>query len=312
MRAAFAAFGSSSEKARRSDPLKSRGKARIGVIGGSGLYEMPDLKEVEEVSLDTPFGPPSDRYLLGRLSGCPVAFLSRHGAGHRLSPSEINFRANIYGMKLLGVERVLSVSAVGSMKEQIAPGDLVIPDQFIDRTHRRVSTFFEGGLVAHVALAEPTCPELNPLLAEAAREAGATVHAGGAYLCIEGPQFSTRAESHLYRSWGVSVIGMTNLPEAKLAREAEICYSTLALTTDYDCWLETEEPVTTQAVVATLKRNVERAREVIRRLLPKVPQVARCRCQEALQGALLTAPEAIPKEVKERLRPLIGRYVGAL
>lgn len=273
---------------------------------------MPELQGVEEVSLDTPFGAPSDRYLLGTLSGQPMAFLARHGSGHRIIPSEINFRANIYGMKLLGVERILSVSAVGSMQESIAPGHIVVPDQFFDRTSRRISTFFGDGLVAHVALADPICPELHPIFAEAGREAGATVHTGGTYLCMEGPQFSTRAESHIYRSWGVSVIGMTNLPEAKLAREAETCYGTLALATDYDCWHQTEEAVTTEAVIAVLKRNVEMAREIIRRIVSKIPRVAGCHCQHALEGALLTAPEAISKEARERLRLLVGKYVDPL
>ncbi|MBI2881782.1 MAG: S-methyl-5'-thioadenosine phosphorylase [Candidatus Tectomicrobia bacterium] len=271
---------------------------------------MPDLTDVEEAALDTPFGPPSDSYLLGNLGGRPMAFLARHGRGHVLAPTEVNFRANLYGMKLLGVERVLSISAVGSMREEIHPGDIVFPDQFIDRTTRRAATFFGGGIVAHVPMAHPTCPEVHRTYVEAAGQMGLAFHAGGAYVCIEGPQFSTRAESSLYRSWGVSVIGMTNATEAKLAREAEICYGTIALVTDYDCWHEDEERhVSTEAVVAILHRNVERARQIIREVVARLPRERRCGCGRALEGAVITSPDRIPAGVKERLKPLIGKYV---
>ena len=283
---------------------------RIGVIGGSGLYEMPDLLDVEETTLDTPFGSPSDSYVLGCLGGRPMAFLARHGRGHVLMPTEVNFRANIYGMKLLGVERILSVSAVGSLKEDIHPSDIVFPDQFIDRTTKRASTFFGGGIVGHVALAHPTCGEVHQAYLNAAKELGFPFHAGGSYVCIEGPQFSTRAESFLYRSWGVSVIGMTNVTEAKLAREAEICFATVALVTDYDCWREEEDlHVSTEAIIAVLQQNVERARQIIREVVAHLPESRSCACGHALEGAILTSPDRIPAEVKERLRPLIEKYV---
>ncbi len=279
-------------------------------MGGSGLYEMPDLTDVEEIAVDTPFGPPSDSFILGNLGGRPMAFLSRHGRGHLYSPTEVNFRANIYGMKLLGVERILSVSAVGSMKEEIHPSDMVFPDQFIDRTTQRVSTFFGGGIVGHVAFARPTCEEVGRIYASAAETLGFAFHAGGAYICIEGPQFSTRAESFLYRTWGVSVIGMTNATEAKLAREAEICYGTIALVTDYDCWHEDEgHHVTTEAVIAVLQQNVERARQIIRGVVASLPRERSCDCGRALEGVLLTAPGRIPTEAKERMKPLIEKYV---
>ncbi|MFQ5693257.1 MAG: S-methyl-5'-thioadenosine phosphorylase [Nitrospinota bacterium] len=285
-------------------------RGRIGVIGGSGLYEMPDLADVEEVALDTPFGPPSDAYILGTLGGRPMAFLARHGRGHVLTPTEVNFRANVYDMKLLGVERILSVSAVGSLREEIHPADVVFPDQFIDRTTKRAASFFGDGVVAHVPLAHPVCPEVLETYVRAAGKMGVACHEGGAYVCIEGPQFSTRAESFLYRSWGVSVIGMTNVTEAKLAREAEICYGTIALVTDYDCWHEDEEHhVSTEAVVAILTQNVERARGIIREVVAGLPESRSCACGRALEGAILTAPDRIPPEAKERLMPLIGKYV---
>jgi 5'-methylthioadenosine phosphorylase len=284
-------------------------QARVGIIGGSGLYQMPGISGVESVTLDTPFGAPSDAYRIGTLTGTRVAFLARHGQGHRLLPSEINFRANIYGFKALGVERIISVSAVGSLKDEIAALDVVVPDQFIDRTRGRVSTFFGGGLVAHVSFADPVCGDLSRVLGEAAVAAGARVHHGGTYLCMEGPAFSTRAESHLYRSWGASVIGMTNLQEAKLAREAEICYATLAMATDYDCWHHEEEAVTVEAVIARLKQNAEMAGKTIRDALARLPAERACPCATALKNTLLTDPAAVPEEARRRLALLVGRYL---
>jgi 5'-methylthioadenosine phosphorylase len=283
---------------------------RIGVIGGSGLYEMPGLTILEERTLETPFGSPSDPYVIGELDGVRVAFLARHGRGHRLLPTEINYRANIFGFKLLGVEMILSASAVGSMKEQYHPTDILLPHQFIDRTRHRPDTFFGNGLVAHVAFADPICASLPFALAEAGRAAGATIHVGGTYVCMEGPQFSTRAESHLYRSWNVDVIGMTNLTEAKLSREAEICYATMALITDYDCWHESEEPVNVETVIAYLQKNAATACEIIRRSVPKLANAKRiCSCPTALENSILTAPHAIPDSIKRDLAPLIGKYV---
>jgi 5'-methylthioadenosine phosphorylase len=282
----------------------------IGIIGGSGLYEMEGLEAVREERVPTPFGDPSDRYLVGRLAGRPVAFLARHGRGHRLMPSELNFRANIYGFKRLGAGVILSASAVGSMREDIKPLDIVIVDQFFDRTRSRVSTFFGNGLIAHVSFADPTCPSLGELLYRAGREVGATVHWGGTYLCIEGPQFSTRAESRIYRSWGVDVIGMTNLQEAKLAREAEICYATLALVTDYDVWHETEEDVSVEAVVRILRQNVETAKRLISATVPAIPETRACGCGHALRDAIITARDAIPAQVKRDLAPIVAKYLG--
>jgi len=284
-------------------------RARVGVIGGSGLYEMPGISAVDRVALETPFGSPSDDFRVGVLAGTPVAFLARHGQGHRILPSEINFRANIYGFKALGVERIISISAVGSLKGEISPLDVVVPDQFIDRTRGRISTFFGGGLVAHVAFADPVCGDLSRVLAGAAEAASARVHLGGTYLCMEGPAFSTRAESHLYRSWGASVIGMTNLQEAKLAREAEICYATLAMATDYDCWHQDEEAVTVEVVVGRLKQNAETARKAIVGALPQLAAERTCPCATALQNALLTDPAAIPPETRRRLALLVDRYL---
>lgn len=282
---------------------------RIGIIGGSGLYEMAGLTDVREERVETPFGLPSDAYVLGRLEGRPVAFLARHGRGHRLLPSELNFRANIYGFKALGTEWILSASAVGSMREDVKPRDILIPDQFFDRTSARPSTFFGDGLVVHVAFADPTCPALGELLYRAAREEGATVHRGGTYLCIEGPQFSTRAESRIYRTWGVDVIGMTNLQEAKLAREAEICYATMALVTDYDVWHETEEDVTVEAVVAILLENAAMARAILRRAVRAIPAARNCPCSRALRDAIITARDRIPPATRERLKLLVGKYL---
>lgn len=284
-------------------------RADIGIIGGSGLYDIEGLRNVKQVAVRTPFGAPSDDLVVGELSGVRVAFLSRHGRGHRFNPSEINYRANIHALKSIGVRRVISVSAVGSMKESIKPGDVVLPDQFIDLTKRRVSTFFEGGAVAHVGFGEPVCASLGSSLFAAARATGATVHQGGTYVCIEGPQFSTKAESRLYRQWGVSVIGMTNLPEAKLAREAELCYATVALTTDYDCWHETEEAVTVEAILTTLRQNVVLAKQLLRGAVESASAVTGCACQRALQDAIITAPDRIPAAVRRKLALLTERVL---
>lgn len=292
-------------------PTTSRtAQAEIGIIGGSGLYEMEGLEQVRAVRPRTPFGRPSDALVVGSVNGVRVAFLARHGRGHRISPSEINYRANIYALKSVGVTRVISLSAVGSMKESIKPGDVVLPDQFVDQTKRRAGTFFEKGIVAHVAFAEPVCPDLMAALSRAAQGAGASVHRGGTYLCIEGPQFSSRGESFLYRQWGIDVIGMTNLPEAKLAREAELCYATMALVTDYDCWHESEEAVTAEMILTTLRKNVELAKRVIRAALPVAREPRACRCGTALTRAIVTAPERISKETRSRLGLLLGRRLS--
>ncbi len=283
---------------------------RIGIIGGSGLYEMNGLEVLGEETVSTPFGDPSDRYVVGRLEGRPIAFLARHGQGHRFMPSELNFRANIYGFKVLGAEWILSASAVGSMKEEIEPLHIVIPDQFFDRTNGRPSTFFGRGLIAHVSMADPTCKSLGDILTRAGRQVGATIHAGGTYLCIEGPQFSTRAESRIYRSWGVDVIGMTNLQEAKLAREAEICYATMALVTDYDVWHETEEDVSVEAVVKILQKNAEMARAILRAAVRLMPEDRTCFCARALRDAIITPHHAIPGQVRRDLAPIVGKYLG--
>ena len=283
--------------------------AQIGIIGGSGLYDMDDVTDRETVTLTTPFGDPSGPYLLGRLGGKRVAFLARHGAGHRLTPSELNFRANIFGMKLLGVNAILSASAVGSLKEELKPLDIVFPDQFIDRTKGRSSTFFGRGLVAHIGFAHPICPAVAAVAAAAAEKVGATVHRGGTYVCMEGPQFSTLAESRLYRSWGADIIGMTNLQEAKLAREAEICYSTIALVTDYDCWHPDHDAVTVDMVIATLLQNAKTAQELIAEAVETLPAERPCSCGRALQSAIITRPEAIPASVKQELAPIVGKYL---
>jgi 5'-methylthioadenosine phosphorylase len=286
-------------------------EAAIGIIGGSGLYELPGLTEVRWRRVRTPFGDPSDEYCCGRLDERPVIFLPRHGRGHRLSPSELNFRANIWGLKSLGVEWVVSISAVGSMRDDVQPLDLVIPDQFIDLTKRRVSSFFGEGIVAHIGMADPVCSDLGAVIEKAARETSAAVHRGGTYVCIEGPQFSSKAESRLYRSWGADVIGMTNMPEAKLAREAELCYATLALVTDFDVWHETEEAVSVEAVVANLLKNVATAKEVIRRTVPAIPATRTCGCSSLLQGAVITSPASFPVPARRRLELLIGKYFPA-
>jgi 5'-methylthioadenosine phosphorylase len=287
--------------------------ARIGIIGGSGLYQMPEFTEVEEVSVETPFGRPSDAFVVGTLEGQRVAFLARHGRGHRLLPTELPFRANIYAMKLLGVERILSASAVGSLQEQYAPLDVVIPDQFFDRTRARAreSTFFGEGIVAHVTFAHPVCGELGAVLAEACAEGApdVRVHRGGTYLCMEGPAFSTRAESFVYRQWGMDVIGMTNLQEAKLAREAEICYSTLALVTDYDCWHEGHDAVTVEAVIEYLNRNVKNAQAVMRAAVRRLADSPRsCGCGSALKNAIFTAPDLWPDATTKKLEAIIKKY----
>jgi 5'-methylthioadenosine phosphorylase len=287
-------------------------KAQIGIIGGSGLYDMPGVTDREEVTLTTPFGDPSGPYVLGTLRGRRVAFLARHGAGHRVLPTEINFRANVFGMKLLGVEHVLSASAVGSLKEEYKPLDIVIPDQFFDRTKGRPSTFFGRGLAAHVAFAHPFCRILSGLAYESARSAGATVHKGGTYVCMEGPQFSTLAESKLYRSWGMDIIGMTNLQEAKLAREAEICYATIALVTDYDCWHPDHDSVTVEMVIANLTQNAKMAQEIIAGAVGMLPYARTCECASALKYALVTRPDAIPDHVKKELAPLVGKYLATV
>ena len=284
-------------------------EANIGVIGGSGLYEMEGLAEIEEVRVETPFGEPSEAITIGTLEGVRVAFLPRHGKGHRIMPTELPVRANIYALKSLGVERIISVSACGSMKGEIAPLDIVIPDQLFDRTRTRPSTFFGGGLVVHISFDEPFCPELSGLLYEAAKEVRARVHKGGTYICIEGPQFSTKGESRIYRQWGVDVIGMTAIPEAKLAREAEICYATLAMVADYDVWHEVEEPVTVEMVVRNMLQNVVMAKRVIRAALPKIPAQRDCLCATALRDAIITQRERIPAGVREKLALLVGKYL---
>jgi len=282
---------------------------RIGIIGGSGLYDMADLKEVTSVSVETPFGSPSGNYVLGTMAGVRVAFLPRHGSGHRLTPSEINYRANIYGFRQLGVTHIIAVTAVGSLREDIRPLDAVIPDQFHDRTRNRASTFFGDGLVAHVAFAEPVCPHLGALLYATADDAGIPAHAGGTLVCIEGPAFSTRAESRLYKNWGMDIVGMTSLTEAKLAREAEICYAAMALVTDYDCWREDEDNVSVETVIQNLNKNITHAKRVIRTVVPKIAEQRSCVCAHALDGAIMTDPDAIPEETSERLRLLIKKYL---
>ncbi|MZG54667.1 MAG: S-methyl-5'-thioadenosine phosphorylase [Nitrospinae bacterium] len=278
----------------------------LGVIGGSGLYQMEGLDVTEKVAIETPYGSPSDEIILGKLRGKNMAFLPRHGAGHFIPPSEINFRANIFAMKKIGVEKIISVSAVGSMKEEYPPGHFVVPDQFIDRTHRRISTFFTTGMVGHVSLADPICKATGKVLFQAAEKAGATVHKGGTYICIEGPQFSTRAESNVYRQWGVDVIGMTNVTEAKLAREAGLCYSTLALVTDYDCWHIEEEPVTLEAVLEIMHKNVERAQMVVNELVPMLENADDCVCASSSKQAVVTDPSKIPEKLKNDLSILFG------
>jgi 5'-methylthioadenosine phosphorylase len=285
-------------------------QVEIGIIGGSGLYSMPGLTDTEEVKLDTPFGEPSDSLVVGTLEGRKVAFLARHGRGHRLLPSELNFRANIYAMKMLGVGRIISVSAVGSLKEEHKPTDFVMPDQFIDRTFLRTSTFFGDGIVAHVAFGDPVCQAVASTLGTASNEVGVVGKRGGTYVCMEGPQFSTRAESNLYRSWGADVIGMTNLQEAKLAREAEICYATMAMVTDYDCWHTGHDDVTVDQVVAVMHQNAANAARVLLAAVRALPTERSCGCSSALAHAILTSRDAISAATRERLALLIGKYVA--
>jgi 5'-methylthioadenosine phosphorylase len=281
----------------------------IGIIGGSGLYDMAELSDREERVITTPFGEPSGPYVIATLRGRRVAFLARHGAGHRILPSELNFRANIFGFKLLGVERILSASAVGSLKEEYRPLDIVVPDQFFDRTKGRISTFFGRGIVAHIAFAHPLCADLSAIAADAAAAAGARVHRGGTYVNMEGPQFSTLAESRLYRSWGMDVIGMTNLQEAKLAREAEICYATLALVTDYDCWHPDHDSVTIDLIIANLMQNAATAQKAIADAIGRLEGPRTCHCKDALATAIVTRPEHIPEHTKRELDPIIGKYM---
>lgn len=283
-------------------------KVKIGIIGGSGLYDMPGLTNRSEIELETPFGAPSDRLIIGTLSDRRVAFLARHGRGHRFMPSELNFRANIYAMKMIGVERILSVSAVGSLKKELAPLDIFLPDQFVDRTHGRISTFFGNGLVAHISFADPICPEMIGHVYGAARKAGIAAKKGGTYVCMEGPAFSTKAESNLYRSWGMDVIGMTNLQEAKLAREAEICYVTIALVTDYDCWYESHETVSADMIIANLQKNCQAAQSIISQTVRDLSSVRNCQCGEALKYALITDKSAVPEKTRKNLEYIIGKY----
>jgi 5'-methylthioadenosine phosphorylase len=285
-------------------------QAEIGIIGGSGLYSMPGLSDVQELSETTPFGDPSDAYIIGTLEKRKVAFLARHGRGHRILPSELNFRANIYGFKQLGVERILSLSAVGSLKEEHKPLDFVIPDQFFDRTRHRVDTFFGEGVVAHVSFADPICPELAKVMEMACKKAAVTSTRGGTYLCMEGPQFSTKAESNLYRSWGMDVIGMTNLQEAKLAREAEICYVTVAMVTDYDCWHPHHDSVTVDQIVAVLIKNAENACRVVQESIAAMPTARTCKCGSALSHAIITERDKIPAAAREKLKLILGKYLS--
>ena len=285
-------------------------QAEIGIIGGSGLYTMPGLSAVHEARIETPFGEPSDVFVLGELEGRSVAFLARHGRGHRLLPSELNFRANIYAMKTLGVERIISVSAVGSLKEEHKPTEFVIADQFIDRTFQRVATFFGDGIVGHVAFGDPVCATVGSAIASACEAAGVVGKRGGTYVCMEGPQFSTRAESNLYRSWDADIIGMTNLQEAKLAREAEICYATMAMVTDYDCWREGHDAVTLDEILSVLHKNSENAASVVRGAVAAMPRDRNCACATAAQNAIVTQRDLIPADIKERLAPLFGKYLG--
>ncbi len=284
--------------------------AKIGIIGGSGLYDIEGIEKLEKVTLGTPFGVPSDNYITGFLEGTAVVFLPRHGKGHHISPSEINYRANIFGMKKLEVEAIISVSACGSLKEEIRPLDFVIPDQFVDRTNKaRESSFFTDGIVAHVAFADPVSPEVADILYESARAVGVEAHKGGTYINMEGPQFSTKAESHLYRSWGMDIIGMTNMAEAKLAREAEISYATLAAVTDYDCWHPSQGSVTVEMVIENLNRNISNAKKILKKAIPQLGQLTKFSAQEALKYAIMTAKDIIPERIKKELEIIIGKYI---
>jgi 5'-methylthioadenosine phosphorylase len=297
-------------KRKKSSGSPAPGGVSIGIIGGSGLYSMPGLSDVREVRVKTPFGAPSDALVIGTLEGKRVAFLARHGRGHRILPSEINFRANIYALKSLGAERVISVSAVGSLKEDLRPLEFLVPDQFFDRTKHRVSTFFGEGLVAHVSFDKPTCADLSHVLSEACHRAGVTLHRGGTYVCIEGPQFSTLAEAHVHRQLRFDVVGMTNATEAKLAREAELCYATVAMITDYDCWHPEHESVTGAQIIENLNRNVDNARRVIREAVRAVPAERSCKCGSALRHALITDAKLVPASTKKRLALLVGKYIS--
>jgi len=284
--------------------------SKIGIIGGSGLYKIEGISDIKEVGVKTPFGDPSDKLILGNLEGQDVVFLPRHGKGHKILPTELNYRANIYALKKLGVERILSVSAVGSLKEEIKPLDVLIVDQFVDRTNQaRKTTFFGEGIVGHISFAEPVCTELSKTLYESSKASNASVHPKGTYLNMEGPAFSTIAESNLYRSWGMDVIGMTNMAEARLAREAEICYATLALITDYDCWRKGEEPVTVEMVIENLTKNVEMGKKIIKEALKKMPKARKCACKDAAKHAVITSKELIPKSKKDQLDIIIGKYI---
>jgi 5'-methylthioadenosine phosphorylase len=289
--------------------MTNQPKVKVGVLGGTGLYQMQGLADIREIEVPTPYGPTSDSITIGELGGVPIAFIPRHGKGHHLLPSEIPVRANIHALKALGVERLISVSAVGSLSEEIAPLDMVVPDQLIDRTNTRPSTFFGDGLVAHVAFGDPFCPQLSELLGDAANDTEAKVHRGGTYLVMEGPAFSTRAESNLYRSWGASVIGMTALPEAKLAREAEMCFAVLATATDYDAWHEVHADVTVEVILANLSKNVAASQQALRKLIPRLPEHRGCACESALANALVTAKNLVPEDTLERLSPIVGRYM---
>lgn len=284
--------------------------SKVGIIGGSGLYQIEGMEKVEEISLLTPFGQPSGNYVTGKLSGAEVVFLSRHGKGHKISPTEINYQANIFGMKKLGVNAIVSVSACGSLKEELKPMDFVVPHQFVDRTnHAREMTFFGGGIVAHVAFADPVSPELTRILVDSGRKLGLTIHDGGTYINMEGPQFSTKAESNLYRSWGMDIIGMTNLAEAKLAREAEISYATLAAVTDYDCWHPDHDSVTVEMIIVNLNKNVENAKKILKAAIPAIGQLTKFSAEGALQHAIITDPKIIPEHKKKELEILIGKYI---
>jgi 5'-methylthioadenosine phosphorylase len=288
----------------------SKAGPTIGIIGGSGLYSMNGLTEIKEVKVKTPFGEPSDAIVIGTLEGKRVAFLARHGRGHRILPSEINFRANVYAMKMLGVERIISVSAVGSLREELRPGEFLVPDQFVDRTKLRVSTFFGGGLVAHVGFDKPTCGQVSSVLSDSSVHCGVKVHRKGTYVCIEGPQFSTLAEAHLHQQLNFDVIGMTNVTEAKLAREAEICYATIAMITDYDCWHPQHESVTASQIIATLMQNADNAQRVLRQAVNEMPAERRCKCGAALKHALVTDLKLVPKATKKKLDAIIGKYIS--
>jgi 5'-methylthioadenosine phosphorylase len=284
--------------------------AKIGIIGGSGLYNIEGIKEVKEQKVSTPFGSPSDKITTGILSGVEVAFLPRHGKGHRINPSQVNYRANIFAMKKLGVERIISLSACGSLKEELKPKDFILPDQFVDRTNQaRNATFLSDGIVGHIAFAQPTCLELSKVLYDSAKGLGINIHMGGTYINMEGPAFSTKAESNLYRKWGMDIIGMTNMTEARLAREAEICYSTLAAVTDYDCWYEGHESVSVDMIIECLNKNVDNAKKIIKDTIAKIPKQRTCTCKDALKFALITSPGAIPEKIKKELNIILGKYV---